>query len=155
MPISWLRPLIMALCVVDNNFGPRTAAKQSPKVLALQKHGFQGWESRTRGLSKRSGACLIILTFQLFRHNNFTTDYFTIVSFRILNMMGRSWLWKGFQGVQMVMTKNWGGGEISFQYKFHSSPVLHVVAFYTKPLILMEQKETVKSNPLIVVLCVG
>lgn len=69
MPISWLRSLIMALCIVDNDFGPRTAAKQSPKVLVLQKQFFQGWESRTTGLSKRSGTCLIILTFALFRHN--------------------------------------------------------------------------------------
>lgn len=69
MPISWLRSLIMALCIVDNDFGPRTAAKQSPKVLVLQKQFFQGWESRTTGLSKRSGTCLIILTFAQFRHN--------------------------------------------------------------------------------------
>lgn len=142
------------------------------KAFKVEKVGLEGFQIEV------GHVCLIILIFELFLHNNFTTDYFTI-----LNMMGRSWLWKGSQGVQMGMTKTWewGGGVCMYisissdysipdlyeklwlylsssqlfflwRYKLPSSPVL--VTFYTKPLILMEQKETAKSNPLIV-LCVG
>lgn len=36
----------MALCILDNDFSLRTAATHRPKVLVLQKQGFQGSESK-------------------------------------------------------------------------------------------------------------